>query len=249
MIHFDLIDRCTLYDVEVSSSSLIWKKLDSEVATCHTFMPYFGLNKCLATGFTRLFCPIEESISKDDRLLLSPYLKTTNRVEHLTVAVTGSRHVQMSLNNFQMRPAEQVKILLIRGHLAVTDINLDVPIRVEYGWDCNEYSLAVPAGFSATRYRRFDGENLANYEGNSVITLPTCFKVIPNSAQVISSTPPSSLPVTEPEPEPEPDENIIIESDAKIISDLNETNTIITTNDEQNMISNYWNIFRNDNSM
>jgi hypothetical protein len=238
--NFEFIGLCTLYNVEVSSSTLIWKVLDSEIATCHTFMPYFGRNKCLATGFTRLFCPIEESISMNDRLQLSPYLKTTNRVEHLTIAVTGSRRVDISLSNSQMRPAEQVKILLLRGHLVVTDINLDLPIRVEYGWNCNEYGLVVPAGFSATRYRRFDGENLAIYEGNSVITLPTCFKVIPNS---ISSIPASTVPPAE----LESDEELPIGSNSKIIIDLNATNT--TIDDEQNIITNYWNILRSDNSL
>jgi len=207
-------------------------------------MPYFGINKCLATGFTRLFCPIEEHVSMDDRLHLSPYLRTTNRVEHLTIAVTGNRQVQMSLSNAQMRPAEQVKILLLQGHLAVTDINLDLPIRVEYGWNCKVYSLAVPAGFSATRYRRFDGENLSVYEGNNVITLPPCFKVIPNanSPQASSSEIKNVSHV-----ELESNDELINQTNPKIIIDLSSSNT--TTDDEQNSVSTFWDKLLMNNSM
>jgi len=213
-------------------------------------MPYFGLNKCLATGFTRLFCAIEENISKDDRLQLSPYLKTTNHVEHLTVAVTGGHHVYMSLSNEQTRPAEQIKILLLQGHLAVTDINLDLPIRVEYGWDCARFSLAVPAGFSATRYRRFDGENLAIYEGNSVITLPSCFRVIPIPAQPVAPIASNTLPLPVVELKPEEEEESVIITDPtkpEIIIDLNITDP--TIEDEQYVKSSFWDIFRNKNSM
>jgi hypothetical protein len=247
---FYFVELCTLYDIHVSSASLIFKTLDSEAATCHTFMPYFGLNKCLATGFTRLFCAIEENISKDDRLQFSPYLKTTNHVEHLTVAVTGGHHVYMSLSNDQTRPAEQIKILLLKGHLAVTDINLNLPIRVEYGWNCAEFSLAVPAGFSATRYRRFDGENLAIYEGNSVITLPSCFRVIPIAAKpvtpIVSNTLPPPVVHLEPEEEEEP-VVIIDPTKPEITIDFNITDPAIE--DEKNVGSSFWNIFRNKNSM
>jgi hypothetical protein len=246
LINFYFVDLCILYDVQVGPSSLLWKILDSELSTCHTFMPYFGLNKCLATGFTRLFCPVEEHISMDDHLQLSPYLRTTNRVEHLTLAVTGSRNVAMSLSNRQMRPAEQVKILLIRGHLAVTDINLELPIRVEYGWNCADYSLAVLAGFSATRYRRFDGQNLSIYEGDSVINLPPCFKVIPtaNSAQK-SLTDIKNTSHVEPESDEEP-VKVINPVEEKITIDLSLSNT--TTEVQQSFISNYWNILRSDYS-
>ncbi len=259
---FYFLALCTLYDVQVSSSSLIWKMLDSGIPTCHTFMPYFGRNKCLATGFTRLFCPIEENISIDDRLQLSPYLKTTNHVEHLTLAVTGGRHVDMSLSNDQTRPAEQIKILLLQGHLTVTDINLNLPIRVEYGWNCDDFSLAVPAGFSATRYRRFDGENFAIYEGNSVITLPSCFRVIPVLGQLLSPILSNTVipPIVEHESDEEPvtitnsakpemviDSNITNPANSEILIDLNITNSI--TEDEQNVTSNFWNILRNKNSM
>jgi hypothetical protein len=222
--------------------------LDSEVSTCHTFMPYFGRNRCLATGFTRLFCPIEEHVSKDDRLQLSPYLKTTNRVEHLTLAVTGGRHVDISFSNDQTRPAEQIKILLLQGHLAVTDINLNLPIRVEYGWNCDDFSLAVPAGFSATRYRRFDGEKFSMYEGNSVITLPSCFRVIPIAASELSPILSSTLnpPIVELESD---EEQAIITNPTKpeIVIDLNITNS--TTEEEESAASNFWDIFRNKNSM
>lgn len=168
----------------MTSSTLVWKTLDSAVSTCHTFMPYFGRNKCLASGFTRLFCPIEEDISTEERLQLSPYLKTSNQVEHLTMAVTGGRLVQIAFSNDQIKPAKQAKILLLQGHLTVTDINQNLPIRVEYGRNCNEFGLVVPAGFSATRYRRFDGDNLNIYEGNSLIDLPPCFRVIRNKIPV-----------------------------------------------------------------
>jgi hypothetical protein len=150
-------------------------------------MPYFGRNRCFATGFTRFFCPIEENISTDDRLELSPYLPSTNRVEHLTIAVTGDRRVDMSLSNDQMRPAERVKILLLQGDLVITDANQYLPVRVEHGSNCDSFSLVVPSGYSNTRYRFFDGQHLANYKENGLIELPTCFRVIPNSAQVITS--------------------------------------------------------------
>lgn len=248
MFFFAILGSCTLYDVHVSSNSLVWKTLDSESTTCHSFMPYFGRNKCYTTGFTRLFCTIEESITKDDHLQLSPYLKTTNRVEHLTLAVTGNRHVEISLNNDQTRPAEQVKILLIKGHLVVTDINLNLPMRVEYGWNCNDFSLTVPAGFSATRYRRFDGENLAIFEGNNVITLPSCFRVIPNPAQAVTN--PGSSTHVAPLIELDSDEEKVILTDPskpEILIDLNMTNPIV--DEEGNATINFWNIFRNKNSM
>ncbi len=219
--------------------------LDSAVSTCHTFMPYIGLNKCLATGFTRLFCPIEENISKDDRLQLPPYLKTTNRVEHLTIAVTGGRYIDMSLNNEQTRPAEQIKILLLQGHLTVTDINLNLPIRVEYGWNCADFSLTVPAGFSATRYRRFDGENFVIYEGNSVIKLPSCFRVIPSLTPIESSTLSSTLSLIESVTDVEPE---IITNPAKpeIVIDLNITDTIIEN--DPTVVAKFGDVFRNKNS-
>ena len=180
IISISFLDFCTLHDVQVTSSTLIWKTLDSGVSTCHTFMPFFGRNKCLASGFTHLFCPIEESVSSEDRLQLSPYLKTTNHVDHLTIAVTGGHHVQIFFSNDQIRPAKRVKVLLLQGHLTVTDTNENLPIRVEYGWDCEEFGLIVPAGLSATRYRRFDRDNRNIYEGNILIDLPPCFRVIPN---------------------------------------------------------------------
>jgi hypothetical protein len=207
-------------------------------------MPFFGRNRCFATGFTRLFCSVEESISKNDRLQLASFLKTTNRVEHLTLAVTGSHRVDMSLSNDQMKPAEQVKILLIKGHLAVTDVNLNLPIRVEYGWNCDDFSLAVPSGFSASRYRRFDGENLAIYEGDSVITLPLCFRVIPNPASpsIVANT---SLPLREPELDKESAE--VLDPSEKIPSVMNNlTNT--TATDETNSSSNYWTVWQSNNS-
>ncbi|CAF0817157.1 unnamed protein product [Rotaria sordida] len=246
--HFDIEkhrhppSQCTLYDVQVSSSSLIWKMLASEVSACHTNMSYFGRNKCFATGFTRLFCPIEESISLDDRLQLSSYFNTTNKVERLTIAVTGGRHIDMFLSNDQMTPAEQVKILLLQGHLIVADINTNLPIRVEYGWNCDDFSLVVPAGFSATRYRRFDGENLAIYEGNSIVPLPRCFRVIPNLVQIPSSSITSTLSSST--IDVKSDEKQIITSslsEIKIIIQLNLTN--ITKDNQQNTSSNYWNIF------
>ncbi|CAF2345144.1 unnamed protein product [Rotaria sp. Silwood2] len=249
--HFDMEkhrhppSQCTLYDVQVSSSSLIWKMLDSAVATCHTFMPYFGQNKCFATGFTRLFCPIERSISLDDRLQLSPYFKTTNYVERLTIAVTGGRHVQMFLSNDQMTPAQQVKILLLQGHLVVTDINTNLPIRVEYGWNCDDFSLVTSIGFSATRYRRFDGENLAIYERNSIVPLPRCFRVVSNlvkipSSSIMISTLNSSII------DLKSNEKQIINlnlSEINIINNLNLTNT--TINNQQNILSNYLNSLSN----
>ena len=210
-------------------------------------MPYFGLNKCLATGFTRLFCAIEEHITMDDRLNLSPYLRTTNRVEHLTIATVGNRNVEMSLNNGQMRPADRVKILLLQGHLTVTDINLELHIRVEYGWNCNDYSLVVPAGLSATRYRRFDAENLAVYEGNNIINLPPCFRVIPNSnsaPESLTDTKNTSHVETE---SAEESLTALNQTDPEITIDLSSSNT--TTNDEQSFISKYWNMLLNNNSM
>lgn len=210
-------------------------------------MPYFGRNKCFATGFTRLFCSIEEPITKDERLELFPFLKTTNHVEHLTLAVTGGHHVEMSLSNDQTRPAEQVKILLIQGHLVVTDINLNLPMRVEYGWNCNDFSLAVPAGFSATRYRRFDGENLAVYEGNNVITLPSCFRVIsvlsPMPSANASSTPDLSLIELDSD---EDQAEFLDQQKPEIVINLNMTDPV--TEEEQSVSSNFWDIFRNRNS-
>ncbi|CAF3403417.1 unnamed protein product [Rotaria sp. Silwood1] len=245
--HFDIEkhryppNQCTLYDVQISSSNLIWKILDSAVSTCHTFMPYFGQNKCFATGFTRLFCPIEQSILLNDRLQLLSYSKTTNSVERLTIAVTGGRHIHMFLRNDQMTPAQQVKILLLQGHLVVTDINVNLPIRVEYGWNCDDFSLSVPIGSSTTRYRRFDGENSVIYEGKSIVPLPDCFRLVSNvikipSSSIITSTLSSST--------------IDLKFDEKqiIISDLSETNIIINLNqtnttidNQQNILSHYWN--------
>lgn len=193
IISIFFLDFCTLYDVQVTSSTLIWKTLDSGVSTCHTFMPYFGRNKCLASGFTHLFCPIEENIFSEDRLQLSPYLKTTNHVDHLTIAVTGGQHIQVVFSNDQIRPAKQVKVLLLQGHLTVTDTNENLPIRVEYGWDCEKFGLIVPAGLSATRYRRFDKDNRNIYEGNILIDLPPCFRVIPTAVGVNSKTQPKDI--------------------------------------------------------
>ncbi|CAF0899243.1 unnamed protein product [Adineta steineri] len=217
-------------------------------------MPYLGRNKCLATGFTRLFCPIEENISMDDTLQLPLYLKTTNRVEHLTVAVTrGGRQIQMSLSNRQMIPAEQVKIILVQGHLVVTDINLHLNIRVEYGWDCEDFSLAVPAGFSATRYRRFDAENVAGSEGNNVITLPSCFRVIPNSVKIpattiISARLPSSSSSTPPsEPDIYADEELEWDENEAITPDIEKSHIQVDSGLE-NTTSN-WNSLRNNNEM
>jgi len=219
-------------------------------------MPYFGRNKCFAAGFTRLFCPIEEYISKNDRLQLSPYLKTTNRVEHLTLAVTGGRHISISLNNDQIKPAEQVKILLLQGHLAVTDINLNLPIRVEYGSNCEDFSLIVPAGFSATRYRRFDGENFSIYEGNSLITLPSCFRVIPTSIESNAVHPPHEkwesdkvqiIITNQTRSEILIDLNRTSSIKEEIIIDLNITNP--TIEDDPNVISSFWDIFKNKNSL
>jgi hypothetical protein len=245
--NFYFADLCTLYDVHVGSASLQWKILDSELATCQTFMPYFGLNKCLATGFTRLFCVIEEHITMDDRLNLSPYLRTTNRVEHLTIATIGNRHVEMSLNNAQMRPAERVKILLLQGHLTVTDINTVLHIRVEYGWNCKDYSIVAPAGMVATKYRRFDAENAEAYEGNSVINLPSCFKVLTNSNSAQESLPDTKNTSHVETKLAEESLTPLNQTYPKIISDLSSSNT--TTNDEQSFISNYWNMLRSDNSM
>ncbi|CAF1562824.1 unnamed protein product, partial [Adineta steineri] len=48
LYHFDIEKHrhppslCTLYDLELTSSSLEWKILNSDLATCHTFMPYLG---------------------------------------------------------------------------------------------------------------------------------------------------------------------------------------------------------------
>ena len=255
------VDFCTLYDVDVTSSSLVWRTLDSGVSTCHTYMPYFDRNKCLASGFTNLFCPIEENISTEDRLELSPYSKNTNQVDHLTIAVTGGRQVQIAFSNDQIRPAKQVKVLLLQGHLTVTDINQNLSIRVEYGRNCNEFGLTVPAGFSATRYRRFDGDNPNIYEENSLIDLPPCFRVIPNRnvtnalvrANVAQTPPPvktevDRISITKPDPvKPE----IIINLPApeakkeEILTDSNSTEATIET--RPNPIFNFRDILHNEN--
>ena len=241
------LDFCTLYDVELSANGLEWKILDSGPGTCHSYMPHFGLNRCYATGFTRLFCAIEENIANEDRLQLSPYLKSTNKIEHLTIAVTGGRRVDMALSNEQTRPAEQVKVILLQGHLTVTDINDNLPIRVEYGSDCDEFSLSVPEGFSATRYRRFDGENLVVYEGSSVVKLPLCFRVIP-MAVVSQSSSTVPAPVIE-----------LDSSDVQQIVDtapLNDTEIDIILNITENVTDeqstgnkSIWDLFKNKNSM
>ena len=255
------VDFCTLYDVDVTSSSLVWRTLDSGVSTCHTYMPYFDRNKCLASGFTNLFCPIEENISTEDRLELSPYSKNTNQVAHLTIAVTGGRQVQIAFSNDQIRPAKQVKVLLLQGHLTVTDINQNLSIRVEYGRNCNEFGLTVPAGFSATRYRRFDGDNPNIYEENSLIDLPPCFRVIPNRnvtnalvrANVAQTPPPvktevDRISIAKPDPvKPE----IIINLRApeakkeEILTDSNSTEATIET--RPNPIFNFRDILHNEN--
>jgi hypothetical protein len=183
MRKIDSLGQCTLFDVHVSQWSLIWKTLESGEAACHDHKAYIGRNRCYATGFTRLFCPITENIGEGDRLELSPYISSNNVVEHLTLAVTGGHHTDMSLSNAQMQPAKRVKILLLLGHLVVTDINLDMHIRVEYGWDCDEFSLSVPAGFSATRYRRFDGGTFTSPNRDRFIDLPRCFRLISNSLE------------------------------------------------------------------
>lgn len=121
-----------------------------------------------------------QSITNEDALRLSAYVPSQKDVEHLTLAVTGGRDVELSLSNAQMRPAEHVKILLLQGHLVVTDVNLDLHIRVEFGWNCDDFSLAVPSGFSATRYRQFDSETLGMKEGDHFIDLPHCFRLIKN---------------------------------------------------------------------
>lgn len=240
-----------MYDVELTSKGLEWKTLDSGPETCHSYMPHFGINKCLATGFTRLFCAIDENISNDDRLELSLYVKTTNQVEHLTIAVTGGRRINMAIRNEQTRPAEQIKILLLQGHLAVTDINDNLPIRVEYGSDCNEFSLSVPEGFSATRYRRFDGDNLVIYEGSSVVKLPLCFRVIP------SGNPPAALglqptsTVLSPIVELESNQNQPIVhpsfNDTEIDIILNITENVV--DDSSTASRSIWDLFKSRNSM
>lgn len=211
-------------------------------------MPYFGLNKCLAAGFTRLFCTIEENISIDDRLRLSPYLKTTNQVEHLTVTVTGGRRVDMAIANDQTRPAEQIKILLLQGHLTVTDINDNLPIRVEYGSDCNEYSLSVPEGFSATRYRRFDGNNLVTYVGSGEVQLPPCFRVLPAAIPVIPSKLSSTIQSPLPELESEVKHEITTAhpSDSEISIEFNITNVLLE--DAPDIGNQFWEIFKDKNS-
>ncbi|UJR28012.1 hypothetical protein I4U23_009271 [Adineta vaga] len=266
LYHFDIEkhrhapDQCSINSVQVLSTSLDWKALETGASTCHSYMSFLGRNRCLATGFTRLFCPVEESISTDEILLLSPYVQPTNRVEHLTVAVTGGRHIEMALSNRQLSPAQQVKILLLQGHLAVTDINLNLSIRVEYGWNCNDFSLSVPAGFSATRYRRFDGENLPLYEGNSVVTLPICFRVISNGGQVAAiqnaplvQSPPSGPHPGNPIEEPESIEDLPIISKPDTISNLNVANETTIEGEEveenENFILHYWNIIRSDNNL
>ena len=243
-INYILIGFCTLYDVQVSSSSLIWKKLNSEEATCHAFMSSFGKNKCLATGFTRLFCSIEDNISKNDYLKLSPYLKQINYLEHLTVAVTGSHHIYMSLSNNQMKPAKQVKILLLQGHLTVTDINPNLPIRVEYGSNCDDFSLIAPAGLTATRYRRFDDDSSTMHGENNTFLLPPCFRVIPSSVEILSSI--KTTTQLSSSIESKSDEKSIVKSNStefKIIMYLNITNTTIDI--QQNNTSNYEEIVRN----
>ncbi|CAF1000633.1 unnamed protein product, partial [Adineta ricciae] len=71
LYHFDIEKHhyspnlCTLNNVTVSSTGLMWKTIDSGAPTCHTYMPFLGRNRCFASGFTRIFCPIEESVSTD----------------------------------------------------------------------------------------------------------------------------------------------------------------------------------------
>ena len=233
------VGSCNLYEIHVSPSSLVWTRLDSEDAACHHFMPFFGRNPCYATGFTRLFCPIVQNIDKDDVLELSPYLQSNNSVEHLTLAVTGGRLVDVSLSNVQMRPAKQVKILLLQGHLVVTDINLNLHIRVEYGSNCDDFSLAVPAGFSATRYRRFDSETLSVQEGDSFIDLPRCFRLIPNfTARPISLEDEISDLVDEES----------IEEEIPSGNNTDPSNSNITSEDQDSTTGNYLYFWRNNNS-
>ncbi|CAM4756573.1 unnamed protein product [Rotaria magnacalcarata] len=254
LYHFDIEKhrhpptRCTLYNVQMSSSDLVWKVLDSEAAVCSTFMSHFGRNKCFAQGFTRLFCSIEEGISSDDRLELPSYVQMEAYVERLTIAVTGSRQVAMSLSNDQMRPAKQVKILLLRGHLLVTDINIDLPILVEYGSNCDDYSLVVPEGFSTTRYRRFDSDNSPMSLRNRAIVVPSCFQIIPNLAQVLLSLSfrkSTLLPSTIQSKSDEKQIAIISDStESTITLDLNLTNDYQESNK-----TNYWNIISDKNNL
>ncbi|CAF1665228.1 unnamed protein product, partial [Adineta ricciae] len=136
-------------------------------------------------------------------------------------------------------------------------------IRVEYGWNCKDFSLAVPAGFSATRYRRFDGENLAIFESNSVVTLPSCFKVIPNGAQaaaaLLRNTLESTTLPSPPAPQPvDPAEEYQFDDDddlptvvkPEIINGLNAANTtIVDLEDEENFVAHYWNIITSDSNL
>ena len=166
-----------MYNISVSPTGLQWKRLDSPGAACLTFMPFFGRNPCLSTGFDRLFCPITENIESIDSLMISPYISGDNRVEHLTLAVIDNDKVVMQLSNQQLARAEQVKILLTKGHLVYDQINKDRLIRVEYGWSCSMYSLVVPSGVSTTLYRRFDGETALPRDAKGRITLPPCFRL------------------------------------------------------------------------
>ena len=174
------VARCTLYDIEVGVKSLIWTKVESGAEACQRSTALFGRNRCFATGFTRLFCPIDENIRSDDALDLSSYVASSNRVEHLTVAVTGGRQVTMSLSNNQMRPAEQVKILLLQGHLEITSVNENLNMRVEYGSNCADFSVLVSDIMSVTRYHQFDEEIVMAYGKDDKKLLPACFRVIPS---------------------------------------------------------------------
>lgn len=232
----------------MSSTALVWKLLESDAATCHKSKSNFGINKCFATGFTRLFCSIEQGISQDDRLEISLYSTTTNYVEHLTVAVTGGRQVLMSLSNDQMNPAQQIKILLLQGYLVITDINDRLPIRIEYGWNCDDFNLVVPSGFTTTRFYRFYDENVASHQGSRGIALPPCFRVVGGLLQVLSSSIKTTTDrFTKLQPNSNQQQNKpldIIESTN--INEFNSTNT--TIDDQRTFRPSYWDYFTENNS-
>jgi len=196
LYHFDITKHryapslCNLYQVNMTDSALVWTRLDSSDATCHHYKHLFGKNPCFATGFTNLFCPIDINVESDDRLELSVQLSANPHVDHLTLAATGGEYVTMSLSNRQTHPAARVKILVLQGHLVVTDVNRDLQIRVEYGSNCDEFSLVVPDVLTATRYRRFNGEAFVFVDGNRFVDLPRCFKLIPTlggNSQLLSA--------------------------------------------------------------
>lgn len=222
--------------------------MESGSTACHGYMSFFGANRCFASGFTRLFCPIEESVSTDEGLRLSPYVQEANRVEHLTVALTGGRQVDMVLSNRQLAPAERAKVLLLQGHLSVTDVNQHLFIRVEYGWNCKDYSLTVPAGISTTRYRRFDGEDGAIYEGNNVVTLPSCFKVIPNGSALAGAAARevSSARVADQNQNAESDEDVPLPIDPEILVDTDVVDAPIAQ--KPGFFARSWNVLQQDNS-